>query len=324
MEQPHPHAAHGPDFPPLVSVAWFVVGPTASGKSSVAHALAERVDAELLSLDSMAVYRGMDIGTAKPTPEQRERYRYHLLDLVEPTEAFSIGRYLTAAHQAVSVIRARGRQPIFVGGTPLYLKALLRGLHSGPPADPQFRQEVERDADEYGVQVLWERLRIVDPLAAHQLKPSDRRRIIRALEVVHVTGKPLSHQQVHFDRSQSPTSSNAFFLKWPREQLHRRIETRVEMMIDAGLFDEVERLLSRYGTLGRTASQAVGYREPIACLQGQGDRRRTLEEIQAHTRQLARRQETWYHSLPELRAIPCIEPLSAERVAEQILAQRVD
>jgi tRNA dimethylallyltransferase len=289
-----------PSFPPLVDRCWFVTGPTASGKSAVGVALAQQLGGEILSLDSMAVYRGMDLGTAKPTEAMRRQVPHHLIDLATPEEDFSVAAYLQAAHRTVAEVVQRGRVPIFVGGTPLYLKALVRGFDSGPPADWPFRRAVEEDLQRHGSEALWERLRQVDPLSAHRLHPRDTRRIIRALEVNHLTGQPLSHRQMQADPLATAEQCHVLALRWPRPILHQRIEARVDGMFAAGLVDEVRGLLQRYGQLGRTASQAVGYREVIEHLAGQHDLDETRRRVKEHTRQLARRQETWLRGLSEV------------------------
>jgi tRNA dimethylallyltransferase len=298
--------------------AWYLVGPTASGKTGIGLELAERLNAEILSLDSMSIYRGMDIGTAKPTPAQQARVPHHLIDLVEPAEAFSVPQYVCAAHEAVRDVRRRGREPLFVGGTPLYLKALLRGIFAGPPADWEFRRQIEEELKDLPPGALHERLRQVDPLSAARLHPHDKRRMIRALEVYRQTGRPISHEQFHFEEVPSEPS-RVFVLQWPRPQLHLRIEERVQRMFDMGLVDEVRSLMDRFGQLSRTASQAVGYREVLAHLQGMSTLPRTIELVMRRTRQFARRQLTWFRGLEECRTIELDEGLDAGRAAEQIL-----
>jgi tRNA dimethylallyltransferase len=285
-------------FEPLRQ-AWFLTGATASGKTNLALELADQLDAEILSLDSMAVYVGMDVGTAKPTPDQRCRVPHHLIDLVTPDQDFSLSQYVAAAHDAVAAIRARGRSPLFVGGTPLYLKALLRGVYPGPPADWKFRQEIERELQVIPIEALHERLRQVDPASAAKLHPHDKRRIIRALEVHRITGSPISRRQTHFDELPPHTACRVVTLSWPRSELHRRIEIRVDEMFREGLVDEVRGLLEQYSQLSRTAAQAVGYREVIEYLQTAGDLSTTIARVKTRTRQFARRQETWFRSLAE-------------------------
>lgn len=310
-------------FPPLVDDAIVVTGPTASGKSAVAMALAEAIGGEILSLDSIAVYQHMDIGTAKPTPADQQRVHHHLIDLVEPTEEFSVACYLRQAHAMVQEICQRGRVAIFVGGTPMFLKGVLRGFDPGPPADWEFREAVESDVRKHGIEALRQRLRQVDPLAAHRIGPNDTRRMIRALEVARHTGVPISHRQVQFDHVRRADSCNVFALAWPRHQLHERINQRVAQMFQSGLVEEVHDLLSRYGRLSRTASQAVGYREVLEWLEADAPQDAVMEEVAAHTRQLARRQETWFRSFREIRSIAMQEPLHPERIATQIAGMLV-
>jgi len=280
-----------------------VTGPTASGKTEIGLQLAQRLDAEVISLDSMAVYQQMDIGTAKPTTQQQQVVPHHLLDVVSAETDFSLSQYVNEAHLAIDRIRQAGRQVLFVGGTPLYLKSLLRGIYEGPPADWEFREQIEKELEAAGVESLHQRLAQVDPLTAHRLHPHDKRRIIRALEVHKITGQPISHQQEQFDEGQPAEKCRVFVLGWPRPVLHSRIEKRVEAMFAAGLVEEVEKLLEQYQCLSRTASQAVGYREVIEMLQQGTSLEATIERVTIRTRQFARRQETWFRSLSECRRI---------------------
>jgi len=288
---------------PPATDCWYVTGPTASGKTEIGLQLAQRLDAEVISLDSMAVYQQMDIGTAKPTTQQRQVVPHHLLDVVSAETDFSLSQYVNEAHLAIDRIRQAGRQVLFVGGTPLYLKSLLRGIYEGPPADWEFREQIEKELEAAGVESLHQRLAQVDPLTAHRLHPHDKRRIIRALEVHKITGQPISHQQEQFDEGQPAEKCRVFVLGWPRPVLHSRIEKRVEAMFAAGLVEEVEKLLEQYQSLGRTASQAVGYREVIEMLQQGTSLEATIERVTIRTRQFARRQETWFRSLSECRRI---------------------
>jgi tRNA dimethylallyltransferase len=276
----------------------FLTGPTASGKSQLALDLADRLQAEIISVDSMAVYQDMDIGTAKPTADARQRIPHHLIDLVPPTEEYSVSQFVQDAHRQAEAIRSRDRQVLLVGGTPLYLKSLLCGMFLGPPADWEFREAVEKDIESYGLEALRTRLLQVDPISAHRILPGDKRRMIRALEVAKVTGTPLSHWQTQFERFSIPTNSRAFVIRWDRSELHRRVDVRVEEMFARGLLDEVRGLSDRYGRLGRTASQAVGYKEPLSYLAGKIGREEMIDQVKAHTRQFVRRQEIWFRSMP--------------------------
>lgn len=286
-----------------VKDCWFLTGPTASGKTVVGIELAKRLNAEIISLDSMTIYRGMNIGTAKPTGNQLAEVPHHLIDVVNPDEEFSLAHYLDASHECVHQIRERGREVLFVGGTPLYLKALLRGLFEGPPADWDFRREVREEVAKVGVEALHERLRQVDPLSAAKLPPGDVRRIIRALEVQRATGKPISHMQLHFDEGQPAESCKVFVLNWPRETLLERIGERVDRMFENGLVEEVTELRDKYPKLSRTAAQAVGYREVQAVLDEETSLEQAAERVKIRTRRFAKRQMTWFRGLSECRMI---------------------
>lgn len=296
------------DVPP-VSDCWFLTGPTASGKTKIGLELAERLGGEILSLDSMAVYQGMDIGTAKPNAAERARVPHHLLDIVAPSVEYSLSEYVDAAHAKVAEVHARGKQVLFVGGTPLYLKSLLRGVYQGPPADWAFREEIEKELEVVGLAALHQRLAMVDPLSAAKLHPNDKRRIIRALEVHRVTGEPLSHRQLQFDEVSRGRNVKVFALSWPRETLHERIEARVDDMFTQGLVAEVQGLLKTFGSFSRTSAQAVGYQEVQEMLQDFPEANANAlaearDKVKARTRQFARRQETWFRSLSECQFLP--------------------
>jgi tRNA dimethylallyltransferase len=319
MEQSAPFVATA--FPPLPAQAIILTGPTASGKSSVALAIADSLNAEIVSIDSIAVYRGMDIGTAKPSAADRAEVPHHLLDVVEPTDEFSVASYLQRAKDAAESILSRGKRPLFVGGTPMYLKGLLYGFDPGPPADWEFRRAVEADIAEYGIQALHDRLRQVDPLSAFKLPATDTRRITRALEVAFLTGVPLSHRQTQFENLSPESSPRLIAIAWPRELLHARIEARVETMFETGLVDEVASLLKMHRSLSRTAATAVGYREVIEHLTKGTPLPETKQRVLFHTRQLARRQETWFRSLPTLQTLPVISEESLEKAKTDLSSQ---
>ena len=288
---------------------WFLTGPTAAGKSDVGVDWAQRIGAEIVSLDSMALYRGMDIGTAKPTPEQRRRVPHHLIDVLDPQEEFSLAQYVKAAGRCAADIVGRGREVLFVGGTPLYLKALLRGIFQGPSADWELRRRLLDQARRNGDQWLHQQVANVDPAAAARLHPNDTRRLIRALEVYQKTGQPISELQRQFDVGRPAADCRVFVLDWPKAELYARIQRRVEAMFAAGLVEEVRGLLAGPGPPSRTARQAVGYREVIEHLEGRRSRTETIELVQQHTRQLAKRQGTWFRSLSECRFVPISGPL---------------
>jgi tRNA dimethylallyltransferase len=304
--------------PSLTRDAWFLTGSTASGKSAVGIELAQRIGAEIVSLDSIALYRGMDIGTAKPTPQEQREVPHHLIDVLDPHEEFSLAQYIAAAGQVAAEIADRGRQVLFVGGTPLYLKGLLRGVFQGPPADWELRRQLADDAARDGGVRLHERLAAIDPAAAARLHPNDTRRLIRAIEVFEKLGRPISELQRQFEIERPVEECRVFVLDWPRTELCDRIDRRVEQMFSAGLVEEVRRLLAGPHPLGRTARQAVGYREVIEHLQGRHDLGETVELVRLHTRQLAKRQCTWFRSLSECRIVAVSGQLNVAETAERI------
>lgn len=321
-----PESSMQPSSPPLMVPAdvlkrcWFLAGPTASGKSAVALLLAERLGAEIVALDSMTLYREMDIGTAKPTAEERASVPHHLFDILDPSEDFSVAEYLRAAADVVDDILSRGRVPLFVGGTGLYLRSLLRGVFAGPPANDNVRGELEAVLQEQGPAILHERLRAVDPATATRLPVNDTRRIIRALEVHALTGQPLSEQHQQAPRPLHERPEHVYWLEPERAWLHARINQRVVQMVDHGLVEEVARLRTRQPPIGPTARQGLAYKETLDWL----DRPETpfsavTELIQTRTRQFAKRQHTWFRNLVECRAIAIAPEEPAVAVAGKLL-----
>lgn len=304
-------------FPPAID-CWYLTGPTAGGKTRVGLELARRLDAEIISLDSMALYRSMDIGTAKPTAEERQAVPHHLVDTLDPHEEYSLAQYLEAAWKAIGEIRQRGREVLFVGGTPLYLKGLLRGVFEGPAADWTLRKEMEEEDRREGSGHLHRRLAAVDPVSAGWLHPNDTRRLIRALEVYQKTGQPISQLQQQFKTGRTAQQCRVFVLDWPREELYARIDSRVDQMFAAGLVEEVQRLALRPEPSSRTASQALGYREVFEHLRGDRDLQATIGLVKTHTRQFAKRQWTWFRSLSECRFIPVSEAMASVDIATHI------
>ncbi len=324
----------------FAKTCWFLSGATASGKTGVGIELARRLDAEIVSMDSMALYRRMDIGTAKPTLDQRRAVPHHLLDVIEPWEEYSLAQYIEAVKECVVGIQARGRQVLFVGGTPLYLKGLLRGIFEGPAADRRLRDELAAEAARHGEGWLHQRLAEVDPEAAERLHPNDTRRLIRAIEVFEKTGRPISQWQEQFDVGLAAEECRVFVLDWPREELNARINRRVDMMFDEGLLDEVRGLLKNCGPailpvkaaphgqdgratnveqpLSKTAGQAVGYREVLEHLHGDRGLEETVELVKMHTRRFAKRQGTWFRSLEECRFVPLSGEVDAVETARLI------
>ncbi|MDD3469903.1 MAG: tRNA (adenosine(37)-N6)-dimethylallyltransferase MiaA [Thermoguttaceae bacterium] len=376
----------------MESPIYYIVGPTASGKTQIGIALAKRLRGEILSLDSIAVYRGMDIGTAKPTASQQAEVPHHLIDIADPFTLFDVARYVTMAEAKIAEIRSRGHTPIFVGGTPMYLKALLYGIFDGPPANLALRAEIQRELESLTPQAAHQQLAMVDPVTATRLHPNDLRRIVRAIEVYRLTGRPISSFQTQWNRrptaqetlpldpastlatprpspsttepmagtlsaeesigellaTQSTSTANlphtkipqnksligfgenrenmqnkkVFLIAWDREILYERINQRVLQMFNAGLVEETRRLLADPRGLGRTAAQALGYREVIDYLSGQISHAQAIELTQTHTRQFAKRQLTFLRSFPasDLQILEMHEPFDAAVTAERILS----
>jgi tRNA dimethylallyltransferase len=276
-----------------------LVGPTASGKTKAAIELAERLDAEIVSVDSMLVYRGMDVGTAKPSSKQRARVPHHLIDVAEPEEPFTVARYQALAREAIGGIRGRGRRVLLAGGSGLYLRALADDLDL-PGTDPEIRARLEADAERVGAARLHERLAANDPDAAGRIEPANVRRTVRALEVAELTGRPFSTFATAWDRY-DPERLRAVGIAIPREVLARRIETRVHAMVDAGLLDEVRDLVDRGFGGWLTASQAIGYAEFAAHLAGESTLADAVAGTIKRTKALARRQLSWFRRDPRIR-----------------------
>jgi tRNA dimethylallyltransferase len=290
--------------------------------------LALRLGGEIVSLDSMALYRGMDIGTAKPSAAERAAVPHHLIDIIEPYESFSLADFVVAAERCTAEILSRGRVPVFVGGTPLYLKALLRGMFAGPAADWEFRARITAESQRRGNEWLHEQVLAVDPVAARRLHAQDTKRLVRVLEVYEKTGQPISMLQQQFDKARPASGCRVFVLDWPRDVLYRRINARVDVMFTAGLVEEVRGLLDNSAVLSEsvdplshTARQALGYREVIEFLGGAQSLAETIVLVQNRTRAFARRQLTWFRSLSECRVVPRDEDEQSGDIAARIIGE---
>ena len=299
----------------LLRHCWFLAGPTACGKTALSLELAEQLNAEIVALDSMTLYRRMDIGTAKPSLDERSRVPHHLIDILDPHDEFSLAEYIVAAETCCREIVDRGRTPLFVGGSGLYLRGVLRGVFKGPEADWTLRRQLEEQAESEGSESLHCDLAQVDPLAASRLHPNDLRRIIRAIEVHRLTGRTLSEQQDQHPKPVVERTPHVYWLSPPRSWLYARIDTRVEQMFELGLLVEVRRLMESSRPLSRTARQGLGYKEVIDWIEAghpsvQGgpetDQRppdELIQLIKTGTRQFAKRQYTWFRNLEECVAI---------------------
>ncbi len=283
------------------------MGPTASGKTALAVSLVERFPLEIISVDSALVYRGMDIGTAKPDAATLARAPHHLLDIRDPTEAYSAAAFCDDARRLMADIVARGKVPLLVGGTMLYFRALLQGLDDLPRADAALRKKLEAEAAARGWPALHAELAAVDPVTAARLAPNDSQRIGRALEIFRLTGKPMSAQ---LDRAQSELPYRVLQLALipsDRAVLHQRIAARFDAMLAEGLLEEVKTLRRSYAlTPDLPAMRAVGYRQAWACLDGEIDSKELREQGIAATRQLAKRQLTWLRSWPDAVVLDCL------------------
>ena len=294
--------------------ALLLLGPTASGKSALSLEIAKRHPVEIVSIDSALVYRGMDIGSAKPTLEERNVCPHHLIDVREIDEPYSAADFLSDVARLVPAIRARGRVPLIVGGTMLYAKALREGLNDLPSTTPEVRQAVLEEGDALGWPAMWERLREVDPETAARLQPADKQRIGRALEVWRMTGRPLSSFHRESARALFPMKSVGL-LPPDRKKLHQRIEARFDAMLDAGFLKEVQYLMTspRFDRES-PAMRAVGYRQAVEFLSGECDFNAFRLAGIAATRQLAKRQMTWMRSMPDLLLLDPEAPDTLARV----------
>jgi len=272
-----------------------LVGPTASGKTALALELADRLVGEIVSADSRQIFRGLDVGTAKPTPAERACVPHHCLDLVDPGESFDVARFRTAAVAAIADIAARGRVPLVVGGTGLYVRALLRGLCPAPPRAPALRAELAAAVAAEGSAALHRRLAALDPAAAARVAPRDTVRIVRALEVALATGIPLSRWQAEHGFAERPYDALVIGLARPTAELDARIAARANAMVAAGFLDEVRALAAR-----GVVVDAVGYREMLACVDGRTDVATAVAATVRATRRFAKRQRTWFRREPDV------------------------
>ena len=293
-----------------------LAGPTASGKTAAALAMAEALagvrTVEIVSVDSALVYRGMDIGTAKPTPAERAQVPHHLIDLIDPSQAYSAARFVGDAQQLITEIHARGHLPLLVGGTMLYFKALFEGLDAMPAADRDVRAALNAQCERDGLHALYKELQRVDPVTAARLKPADQQRIQRALEVFRVSGKPLS--AFHTDKPQCALPPLISLEPSDRAWLHQRIENRFMQMLEQGLVSEVRNLGNRGDlTADMPSMRCVGYRQTWECLV-EDDLFTLPERGIAATRQLAKRQLTWLRSMPQRTVVACDAPDALSQV----------
>ena len=306
----------GDTLPPLVCLA----GPTASGKSAVARAIAQRWPIEIINVDSATIYRGMDIGTAKPDPSERALVRHHLLDILDPVESYSAAAFRKDALRCVNEIRERGHVPLLAGGTMLYFKALREGLNDLPAADPSVRKALEDRAAVLGWPRMHQELVLVDPATAKRLAPNDSQRIQRALEVWTITGKPMSSLLGQGNTADQPVPTVTLSLEpSDRAILHQRIANRFDQMLELGLVDEVRMLMERRDLHpGLSSIRCVGYRQIWAMLAGECSLSEARDQAIFATRQLAKRQITWLRSLPERETFDSLASDSVDQVIDRV------
>ena len=271
-----------------------LTGPTCVGKTGLSLLIAEYLDTEIISADSMQIYRGMDIGTAKPSHDERRRVRHHMIDIVEPSERYSAGRYIDDVMPIIRSLHGRGAIPLVVGGTGLYIRAMTRGIFDAPQSDPELRAYL-RELEEASPGILYGKLQELDPEKASLIKPGDLRRIIRALEVILKTGSPMSVLEREFTKP-LPYEFIKIGLTRQRRELYRMIEERVDKMFRQGLVEEVKRLLERNPS--ETPLQAIGYKEVIAYLRGEQSLDETVHLVKRATKRYAKRQFTWFRKEP--------------------------
>lgn len=296
-----------------------IAGPTASGKTAVAVELALRLDAEVVSADSMQVYRDMDILTAMPTPEEMRGVPHHMLGVFPPDQKCSAAAYRELALGRIQDILARGKRPIVCGGTGLYINALTRPLSFAAQGNDAIRAELTRIAEaKGGRERLHDQLKAVDPAAAARLHPNDVRRVVRALEIYRITGRTQSEQAaLDAQRGDGPFSERVYALDWPREALYARIDRRVDEMLQSGLVDEVRRLMKNEAVFS-TAAQAIGYKEIAAALHGECALAEAVETLKRATRNYAKRQLTWFRRDARVRWV-AVQGHSAAEIAEKII-----
>jgi len=292
-----------------------ITGPTASGKSGLAVELALLFQGEIVNADSMQVYRGMDVGTAKPSTSEREAVPHHLLDIVDPDQAFNAATYRSLAIPVIRDILSREKVCFIVGGTGLYIKALLGGLLECPPADPGLRKELRDQAEAQGLEALYRRLEERDPVSAKKIHAHDKVRVLRALEIMELTKQPLSALVQNHGFRESPFEALRICLQINRQALYHQIDQRSLLMVEKGLIEETRKLLARGYSPGLKPMQSLGYRHVIRYLEGRYDREEMVRQLQMDTRRYAKRQLTWFRADPTM---AWIDPQRKEDLAETI------
>ncbi len=306
---------------------YIILGPTASGKESAAFTIAPQIGGEIISVDSMKIYKTLDIGTAKATSQMQQEVPHHCLDMIEPTfSEFSVGEYVQAADSAITDIISRGKKPLLSGGTALYYKGILEGIFESPPKDLALREELEEYAKNNGNEALHERLVKLDPVSAQKYHPNDLRRVVRALEVITLTGEPVSanrnqwsgfHSDEGYFQGELRYKFRMVMLDWERPVLYKRIENRVDMMLEKGLLKEAEYVYNNREHFASTPLQAVGYKEFFPFFAGEEDLETAVDTLKMNSRHLAKSQCTWFRKFPCQR-IALTEDMSKDSIVTSI------
>ena len=271
-----------------------ICGPTASGKTALSIELAKRINGEIVSCDSMQIYKDMDIGTAKPTKEEMQGIKHYLIDFVSPDERYSVADYKIDAKKAIKEIINKGKVPIIVGGTGLYVDSLIYEIeYPNIEFDEEYRLKLEKEADENGLADLYEKAKKIDSQAIEKISENDRKRILRILEIYHATGKNKTEQEIESRKKEVEYDYKVYALKWDREKLYERINKRVDIMLEQGLIDEVKSIYKKYKKFP-TAMQGLGYKEVVEYLENKTTKEEMIEKIKQETRRYAKRQMTWF------------------------------
>ena len=292
-----------------------ICGPTASGKTALSIELAKKINGEIISSDSMQIYKDMDIGTAKPSKEEMQGIQHYLLDFVEPSQRYSVAEFKKDAEKAIEEILQKGKTPIIVGGTGLYVDSLIYGIeYQTIEFDEQYRKQLEERVEKEGLETLYNEAKKIDPQAIEKISANDKKRILRILEIYKATGKNKTEQELESRKNGVKYDYKVFAINMDREKLYERINKRVDIMIENGLIEEVEKLLEKYKEFP-TAMQGLGYKEVIEYLQGKVSKEEMIENIKRETRRYAKRQLTWFRKNKET---IWIEPCDIQKILNEI------
>ena len=292
-----------------------ICGPTASGKTALSIELAKKINGEIISSDSMQIYKDMDIGTAKPSKEEMQGIQHYLLDFVEPSQRYSVAEFKKDAEKAIEEILQKGKTPIIVGGTGLYVDSLIYGIeYQTIEFDEQYRKQLEERVEKEGLETLYNEAKKIDPQAIEKISANDKKRILRILEIYKATGKNKTEQELEYRKNGVKYDYKVFAINMDREKLYERINKRVDIMIENGLIEEVEKLLEKYKEFP-TAMQGLGYKEVIEYLQGKVSKEEMIENIKRETRRYAKRQLTWFRKNKQT---IWIEPCDIQKILNEI------